>query len=362
MLMNPFYAGFVGYRGMSGDETATGKRKRRSKRDWQWVKGTHEPLISEELFERCQQVRLARGRHWAGRRPARSRVYLLSRLARCAHCGRPLRSTRWSTSEANAYRCTAHERGYECSARHTHVPEATITGDLDDIIAQLKLTERVRAGAIALIESGDETAAIERRRAQLDVELSRLNRMYQLGNIGDDYYDGETARVRSELASLARPANAIDIRAATGMLDSMAGLWTHATTEERSEMLRAMFDAIAIDVDARRVAAFKPKSEYAALMRAAFAIYGSDGRRIFARREGFRPRPNDLFCVANESYRLAESRGVYFVRSNHAAMPAPQEQSGDLSIVHYVLLAAVPGTHISPPVLNRLHRECRSAA
>lgn len=278
ILVNPFYAGWVGYRGMSSEETESGKRKRNSKKDWQWVRGTHEPIISQELFDKCQDVRAKRGKHYAGRRPARSRVYLLSRLACCSHCGRPLRATRWY-ADGNAYRCTSRERGYECGADRSHTPEDALTQDLDDIIARLHLTDRVKASALALIESGDMSAAIDRQRAKLDGEMTRLNRMYQLGNIADDYYETETLRIRGELAGLAKPSSAVDIRAATAMIESMAALWQQATTEERAGILRALFDAIAIDVDARRVSAFKPKNEYAALFRAAFAIYGSDGRR-----------------------------------------------------------------------------------
>jgi|GEM_PF-5348992 len=45
--------------------------------------------------------------------------------------------------------------------------------------------------------------ANERQSAKLEGELRRLNRMYQMGNVDDAYYDRESDRTRVELAALA---------------------------------------------------------------------------------------------------------------------------------------------------------------
>jgi hypothetical protein len=170
------------------------------------------------------------------------------------------------------------------------VREAHLLEDLDALVGELSLTEPVKARAIELLENGDETAAAERRRAALGVEMKRLNRMYQSGNIGDGEYDQEIGRLKGELASLAKPAGAFDLRAAIAALDDMATLWRQATVPERSEILRSVFFALRVDLDAGAVTGYEPKNEYAAVLRAAHSgkddNSGSDGRRF----RNWRPR------------------------------------------------------------------------
>jgi len=289
ILINPYYIGMVGYRGLTDRETETGQRARASKRAWQWIPGKHEALITPELFDRCRAVRAERGQRYVGRRPSKSHVYVMPKLARCARCGGPLKCTTDNQGEAR-YACSAHDRAIVCDSVRRSVREAHLLEDLDALVGELSLTEPVKARAIELLENGDETAAAERRRAALGVEMKRLNRMYQSGNIGDGEYDQEIGRLKGELASLAKPAGAFDLRAAIAALDDMATLWRQATVPERSEILRSVFFALRVDLDAGAVTGYEPKNEYAAVLRAAHSgkddNSGSDGRRF----RNWRPR------------------------------------------------------------------------
>lgn len=281
MLRNGFYAGFVAYRGLSSALSEDGKRhKRNSKRATTWVQGAHEAIISVELFERCQQV-LAKRRtaSLGGQRPAASRIYTFGKLAYCAQCGGRLRAAHWG--EENAYRCTARERGCTCNARYRYVPERALLPDLDAIIARMRLPDSVKAEAIALLRNEDMRAANERQAARLEAELQRLNRMYQAGNVDDAYYDREAARIKAGLAELARStaSDAPDIEAAIAQLDNLPGLWAAATAEERAAIVREAFEAFKVDLNARRLHSFKPRKEYADLLRSAFYVGGSDGIR-----------------------------------------------------------------------------------
>ncbi|CAB4146997.1 Ser_Recombinase domain containing protein [uncultured Caudovirales phage] len=289
ILINPYYIGLVGYRGLSDRETETGKRARASKRTWQWIPGKHEALITPELFDRCRAVRAKRGSRYVGRRASQSHGYILSKMAKCARCGGPLRCMTDNQGEPK-YTCTAHDRAVACDATRRSVRETRLLEDLDALVSELSLTEPVKARAIELLESGDETVAADRRRIALDAEMRRLNRMYQAGNIGDGEYDQEIGRVKGELASLAKPADAFDLRAAIAALDDIAGLWRNATGPERAEILRTVFEAVRVDLDAGAVTGYEPKNEYTAVLRAAYsqedAISGSDGRRF----RNWRPR------------------------------------------------------------------------
>jgi DNA invertase Pin-like site-specific DNA recombinase len=287
MLRNGFYAGFVSYRGLSDRKSADGKKYlHNSKRATVWTPGAHEPIISRDLFEQCQQVMARRRASFlGGQQPARQRVYLFAKMAYCAHCGGRLRGSRWGkageTWEDNAYRCTATERGCTCGAKYRMVPERELLPDLEGIIDAMRLPEDLKAEAMQIIEGRDTTGAVDRQAAKLESELQRLNRMYQAGNVTDDYYDRESARINAELAGLAPNTQpSIDIEAAIAMLDNMPALWRAATPEEKAEIVRSVFEAFKVDLNERRLHSFKPKNEYAALLRTAYYISGSDGRQV----------------------------------------------------------------------------------
>ena len=70
------------------------------------------------------------------------------------------------------------------------------------------------------------------------------------------------------------------------------------------------------------------------------ALFGSDGRRIFARRKGYRARPRELINNVSMPNRLAEPQGVYHVFGDRVTPTALRVQLGELSIAHSILLAA----------------------
>jgi site-specific DNA recombinase len=299
MLMNPFYCGDVRYRGLVDRENEHRERMRRSKRETKVIQGVHEALISRELFEKCQAVRAARGHSYAGRKPAHSRVYLLSRVTHCAHCGGPLRALTMNGG-VKYYRCTAKERGTKCGATYRVIQEDVLLDDLAHIMARLQLPDDIKAQATALITADDPTAAIEKQRGRLEAELQRVNRMYQAGNLADDYYDAEVKRIKGELARLATPVHHTDTQAAIEALGDMTRLWQNATPEEQADIVSCIFEQVEVDLDTKRIVGVVPKNEYAALCMAAFgdkAISGRDGIQRRARRlDGYRSRPfNRMF-------------------------------------------------------------------
>ena len=271
MLRNGFYAGFVAYLGQSDIESADGSYYRRNSRHLtQWVKGVHEPLISVDLFERCQAVTRARApQHTAGRLP--KRVCIFSKVLYCKHCGGRLRVTNWRDTSTKAYGCTARERGCECGATHRLIRESDVLADLDKIVSVMQIPSDMRANAAALIEGLDTTGETERQSAKLEAELTRLNRMYQAGNVDDGYYDRESARIKSSLVALARDTapRTVNIQRAMDALDSMAALWAGATEAEKAGIVRGIFEAFKIDLDTRRVYSFTPRKEIAALLKTA---------------------------------------------------------------------------------------------
>ncbi len=184
---------------------------------------------------------------------------------------------------------------------------------------------------------------------------------------------------------LIREINSIVISDAKQTIDfcthalGFASTWHKADQCQRHAILKEIFDAIYVDTHTRQIVGVKPYIEFVPMFRQTQLLEvegrfvlkndetaldgrlpvwnGRDGIRIFARREGFRPRPNDLTRVAPIAYRFAEPRSTYLVHINSAAVSVLQEQPSELSIAHWILLGTATYRAPSLPVLNGLHHD-----
>ncbi len=99
MLCNTAYAGYV-----------SGLRdKSRS------IRGLHEPIVFEELFDRVQEVRGWRTRVVKPGPP--SDEYLLRKLLYCERCGARMHGTRGSKTAVRRYMCSTRRYGHSCGER-----------------------------------------------------------------------------------------------------------------------------------------------------------------------------------------------------------------------------------------------------
>jgi DNA invertase Pin-like site-specific DNA recombinase len=114
ILKNPRYTGALTWNRQSrgkyhqlDDGQAVAKKKTRDRYNdrEQWIvsaEPAHEPLVSQELFDRCQ----ARMRSHRGGSKARD-TYLFSGLVTCSHCGRTLAGITWKGRKH--YRCRMYD-------------------------------------------------------------------------------------------------------------------------------------------------------------------------------------------------------------------------------------------------------------
>jgi site-specific DNA recombinase len=154
MLCNSAYCGYIG-----------GKRDRS-----RTVKGLHEPIVSEELYERVQEVRGWRNRVLKPGPP--SGEYLLSKLLRCERCGARMHATRGGSKAARRYMCSARRSGNPCGERIVNAER--LEGQLVQWIRDFKPDERL----IALI-----VKAVEADRPAVDPTKARRGEL--LGQLGD---------------------------------------------------------------------------------------------------------------------------------------------------------------------------------
>jgi hypothetical protein len=118
MLRNPFYAGWVRY----ADELHQCQ---------------HEPIISQELWDRVQEVRKRRNKSGCG--PRTGRVYLLHRVCFCCYCRLPLYMNR--NEERSYYLDSARNRGKDCPDVGRGVPMDLIDQQVAELVSRLRLLD-----------------------------------------------------------------------------------------------------------------------------------------------------------------------------------------------------------------------------
>jgi site-specific DNA recombinase len=273
LLTNPFYAGWVTYRGKGVSRSAPGER----------TKGKHEPIISQELYAAVQAVRQARARHTA--RPERQKHnYLLAGLCICARCRDSLRVQ--SQPRGAYYRCTAVERQREggCAARKRAVPARVLDAQMAEIMEHFKLAPDWRKRIMAAAVHDAERAAVEAERAQITRRLEKIRKLTINEIMTEAEYQREKAELTDRLARLTLPTD-VEVEKAWELLDSLRRVWGHTATsvEDRAAICRQLFSRVVVDLDGKAITEIHLREEFAPLFAALPAqVYtngGTDGIR-----------------------------------------------------------------------------------
>ena len=121
MLKNPFYYGLFVFKG----ET---------------YQGTHEPIITKQLFEQCQRVMRERGKpqKQKGLKP-----FIFRGLFKCGECGRQITAetkVKPSGRMYTYYRCTKKNR----VCRQKYIEEQDLIGQIDKLFQKVALTDEMK--------------------------------------------------------------------------------------------------------------------------------------------------------------------------------------------------------------------------
>lgn len=144
---------------------------------WIRVKGTHEPIISPELFAQIQELR-KRDRRTA---PEKDRIYLMSGYVTCADCGQNLvrRSVKKSCRIYHYYFCSTYKNGGGCTAHN--ISEKRLLHSIETVIKRgmsvldekkMKWTGRKNDCRIAPLER-----ALQLQKNMLIKELARYQKL-----------------------------------------------------------------------------------------------------------------------------------------------------------------------------------------
>ncbi|MFC1961103.1 recombinase family protein, partial [Chloroflexota bacterium] len=236
ILKNVFYLGLVKYKG-------------------EVFPGQHPALISQELFDKCQDHR-ARSRPKRKAHGKRKYTYVLAGIACCSECGLTLRCG--AGGSRRYYRHVAKSRGYDCSVRDQGIREEELEAAWSEIVAAIKLPEDWQRRIQELIGDADERETIQRERTQIEEKLKRLTELYKDLMIDKEQYRSNREQLQQRLKSLVLP-EAPHLIEAGEYLESLGMIWPYATLEEQTEITRVLVNTVTIDVEIHKIISIEPK-------------------------------------------------------------------------------------------------------
>jgi len=261
ILTNPFYYGVVRYRG------AYVRRQEGSAKEI-IVEGQHEPIITQELFERCQQARAARRARIKNRQFTRHTYLLNGGLLVCAHCGLALRAQS-TVHGARYYRDAARDRGATCPYSRKSVRADEVEAQMSFLIQHLQLPPGWEEMVEAMVaEEKEQQPDPQKEKAQLRAKLKRLRKMYARGLYDNDesafWREVEAIQTRLKILERIEPAT---VQTSAQQLLDIAAAWQQATAEERRELVQMLFQKVVVNLAEKRIVEVTPKPEYRLLFR-----------------------------------------------------------------------------------------------
>ncbi|HWY18313.1 MAG TPA: recombinase family protein [Solirubrobacteraceae bacterium] len=271
MLCNAAYCGYVSAR---RDTSKT-------------IKGLHEPIIEEALFDRVQQMRRQRARTLKPGRP--SPRYLLRGLARCRRCHARMQGTTGGRELKARYYCATRRANHSCDQPIAHAEQ--VENQLVQFITGFTPNPNIREEIIRRLssDSAPETSETAKRRTALEERLRRMRDLYELGDLQRPEYIARRDAINTELSALT-PEPIPDLDHARQVLDDFTIFWQNETDPAaKRQFLSLIFEGVWLDAD--RVVAVQPKPPFlpffehqhrARTPEKAGVKYGSDGGRTLS--------------------------------------------------------------------------------
>ena len=253
MLNNPFYMGKITYKNESGDIEI--------------YDGQHKPIITEELWEKCQEVRASR-RTLSRAIQKNYRNYLLSNLAVCDVCGRTLRAQ--GAKNGSYYREMSYERGYiDCPHQKTGVRADVLEKQIHSLIKHIQLPDDWISEVANRAGDDEEMIRLRRQRDRLEAERRRIQQMRIEGDFDDNLetYKEEMDRIRRESASLPTYDQIETLKVTARMIGQLYQIWEIAEPGDQRDLLRLMLREVRVDVPNGRITSITPLAVFVPIFR-----------------------------------------------------------------------------------------------
>ena len=310
MLCNPYYAGKIRYRGMSVRPKGISYRSTPPNLS----QGQQEPIISEELWQRCQDVRTSR-RVNVKTQQKTVRINLLQGLAVCARCERKLR-IQTPKKGPTYYREDSHLRGYrDCSDISQSVRASVIDEQVADLVKSLRLSADWEQSVRRLTQQQKDSPDPDSERKEIRNTLRLMRENYEHGLYeGEEYqYWQKVNALKEKLDLLNRvPETAIE-RAARTLLD-LRESWEWSTKEERRDLVRMMIQEVGVDVATKQVVWVKARPDFDVLFQLLHNLQVDDRRRFWIL---YPVADEDICDIGNELGQIATEVKIALPVSNN---------------------------------------------
>ena len=187
---------------------------RKPKEEWKLFPNTHEPIISQEVYDTVQRLRGTK------RRPSKwGDVNPLTGIVRCADCGERMYNQRPHSRCADCYNCSTYKLTYrkyatKCSSHYvrTDVLHELILDSIRNICGyvrenQAEFVRQVRE--MSILQHGESAkshkkliAKNERRIDELDMLFKKAFESNAHGKLSDERFEQLTADYENEQATL----------------------------------------------------------------------------------------------------------------------------------------------------------------
>lgn len=254
LLQNEFYVGVTPYRGSL-------------------CRGRHTPIVSEELFSRCQEVRATHARrprsymalemngadaNASSSGEARVQKNLLSRIIRCGACGRHLRIQQ--SGNRRYYADASRERGLDCACAGRTIRMDVADRQVLALLSAVRLPDDWQQAIQRRVDAGDVAPQAIVRRDQLRAKRARIAELYRDGAIESQVYRREMDGMKAELESLVIPdsPNVLDYGLQT---EALGELLNEGSPVELHEIVHLILEEVYVELGTRTLSAFKPTAD-----------------------------------------------------------------------------------------------------
>jgi DNA invertase Pin-like site-specific DNA recombinase len=317
MLINPYYIGKILYRGMTVRPKGVCFRCTQPKVS----EGQHQPIINDELWQRCMAVRASR-RVTVKTIKKTVRVNLLQGLVVCSQCGRRLR-IQTPGGSPTYYREDSRLRGYsDCSYSGQSVHADDIDAQVADLIRSIRLPDNWAPIVRQMVDDQREKVDPEAERKEIRGMLRLMRENFEHGLYeGEEYqFWQKVSGLKEKLALLEHvPESAIN-RAANTLLD-LRETWKNSTQEERKDLVHVMIQEVGCDVAARQILWVKVRSDYESLFALVEGLHRDGDRRYWI---GTRVTQEDTSDI-KVKYRHRRTGVKTFPALSHNALTSVEE-------------------------------------
>ena len=263
LLQNRTYLGEVRY--MKYRKDSTGKRKYDAPTEW--FDGQHDPILSEELFERCQKVREGRRTSRRGS-PKGYTPYPLRNLVYCYQCSchhpkenafRTYGKMRGQMTRGyRYYRCRANELGFQCDQKGVKAED--LEGEIATILKYLQPRPNWQNGLTKAFGDLLDEPEIESKIEQIQEQIRRMDVRWDNGFITDEHeFVTSRLNLQHELEQY-QPVPMDELENAAHILTNFSDTWQERSgdDEAKNKLIGAIVERVYVEDKAVAALTLKP--------------------------------------------------------------------------------------------------------